>query len=100
MCVFCVQKIEELKQYLPDLGWMKDFLPESDTLQQASEALRSLVSSVHEKLPEKVISLDHTVCFVPVTELVKGFVIAFTFSFQIYKCNQQHENCSVSNTRY
>lgn len=74
-----MQKIEELKQYIPDLGWMKDFLPESDTLQQASEALRSLVSSVHEKLPEKVISLDHldiTVCFAAVSQ---GFCCCFYF---------------------
>ena len=52
-----MQKIDELKQYLPDLGWMKDYLPESDTLHQASESLRRLVGSVHEKFPEKVISL-------------------------------------------
>ena len=32
--------------------------------------------------------------------LVKGVAVAFTFSFQLYKCNQQHETCSVSNARH
>ncbi|XP_070183367.1 dynamin-like GTPase OPA1, mitochondrial isoform X3 [Littorina saxatilis] len=47
------QKFEDLKQYLPELGWLKDMLPESDTLQQASDSLRKLVSSAQEKFPEK-----------------------------------------------
>ncbi|XP_076451675.1 dynamin-like GTPase OPA1, mitochondrial isoform X2 [Babylonia areolata] len=47
------QKLEELKQYLPDMEWLKDYIPESDTLQQASESLRRMVSSIHDKFPEK-----------------------------------------------
>lgn len=47
------QKIDELKQYLPELNWLKEYFPESGTVQRASASLRRLVSRVGDSLPEK-----------------------------------------------
>lgn len=47
------QKLDQLKQYLPDLEWLKEYMPESGALHQASESLRRMVSSIHDKFPEK-----------------------------------------------
>jgi hypothetical protein len=52
--MFCVQKMDQLRDYLPDMSWMKEYLPESDTLQRASDSLRDALAGVRSKMPEKV----------------------------------------------
>ncbi|KAL8571100.1 hypothetical protein ACOMHN_010561 [Nucella lapillus] len=47
------QKLDELKQYLPDLEWLKDYMPESGALHQASESVRRMATRIHSTLPEK-----------------------------------------------
>ncbi|XP_071146053.1 dynamin-like GTPase OPA1, mitochondrial isoform X2 [Mytilus edulis] len=45
------QKYEELKQYIPDIEWMKDYLPESETLDHVKNNVLRTLRSIH--LPEK-----------------------------------------------
>ncbi|XP_064612015.1 dynamin-like 120 kDa protein, mitochondrial [Liolophura sinensis] len=45
--------IDSWKQYIPDLGWMKEYLPESETLERYEERWRQLRGRVREALPEK-----------------------------------------------
>ncbi|XP_025080779.1 dynamin-like 120 kDa protein, mitochondrial isoform X2 [Pomacea canaliculata] len=47
------QKIDELKQYIPDLGWLNEYLPESDTLGKVSASFGKLMSRVQESMPQK-----------------------------------------------
>ena len=46
------QKYESLKEYIPDLEWMKDYIPESETLDKIKHNVLKAFNSVH--LPEKV----------------------------------------------
>lgn len=45
------QKYEEWKQYIPDIEWMKDYLPESETLDHVKNNVLRTLRSIH--LPEK-----------------------------------------------
>ena len=45
------QKYESLKEYIPDLEWMKDYIPESETLDKIKHNVLKAFNSVH--LPEK-----------------------------------------------
>ncbi|KAK7501859.1 hypothetical protein BaRGS_00006945 [Batillaria attramentaria] len=40
------QKIDQLKQYLPDVEWLKEYFPESGTVQRASASLRMAVVKI------------------------------------------------------
>lgn len=45
------QKYEKWKQYIPDIEWMKDYLPESETLDHVKNNVLRTLRSIH--LPEK-----------------------------------------------
>lgn len=46
------QKIEAVKQQLPDLEWMKEYMPESAAVKNLLKSIQSATSQL--SLPEKV----------------------------------------------
>ena len=61
------QTVESWKQYIPDLTWMKEYIPENETLERMAKRIakplrgaREMVSSLSlPALPEKVPYQSH-----------------------------------------
>lgn len=47
-----IQKIQAVKQQLPDLEWMKEYMPESEAVKNLMKSIQSATSKL--SLPEKV----------------------------------------------